>query len=352
MAKRILFISPEKPGGVEYHRIEIPLIHMMETTEHEYNVTNAVMGLDFKPDLVIANRKISIHSKQHNTDTIKYLKENNIPYIIDVDDYWNLSHDHPLREHYRENEIPGQVIESLKGAAEVWTTHEVLADKVRKYNSNVVIIPNAINFDQPQFARKPKATDKVVIGWAGSSTHVPDINLLKTSMHRLHKDKDLAGKYSILHAGWHHETKESHHFEKIFTAGYRATPDQYKRFPAIDVYNYAKAYDIVHISLCPLVDNEFNRCKSFLKALESGAKGCAVIASNVHPYNDLLRHEDNAMLVDPKNNEKGWHNAVKRLVNDKVLRERLATNLYNDIRKVYDIKLINQLRINRINNIL
>lgn len=311
------------------------------------------MGLDFFPDLVITNRTLSLFNEAHNDETLKYLQKNNIPYVLDLDDYWRLGSTHPLREYYKQYRFPEQIIKSITHAAQVWATNEYLADRVRRLNPNVMVVPNAIDFTQPQFESVTRRnSDKVYIGWAGSTTHYHDIEMLRPSMKLLHSDKDMKGKYAMLLGGFHPGDPGMIHFENVFTAGGKAGTREYQRIPQTDVYNYGRAYEFMHISLCPLIDNEFNRCKSHLKALESGAKGCAVIASNVHPYNEILVHEHNALLVDPRDNERGWKHAIKRLVNDPQLRNWLASNLHKMVKDKYSINTINEIRINSINKLL
>ncbi len=61
--------------------------------------------------------------------------------------------------------------------------------------------------------------------------------------------------------------------------------DKYLRISGTDYNNYGMIYDYIDVALVPLRNNLFNNCKSPLKMLEAAAKGCAVIASEVQPYN-------------------------------------------------------------------
>lgn len=147
---KVSIVAREKVGGVEYHRLEIPFVNMVN--DYDVSFTNLVSGLEFKPDL-------ASNSEQNNQPIwfdnclkeIDYLKANNIPYILDLDDYWVLGKDHILHQHYKELRMARQILVSIIDASCVWVTNEVLADKVRQHNSNVIIIPNAIDFNQPQF---------------------------------------------------------------------------------------------------------------------------------------------------------------------------------------------------------
>ena len=339
---KVSIVAREKVGGVEYHRLEIPFVNMVN--DYDVSFTNLVSGLEFKPDLVIANRTISLYGFDSCLKEIEYLKTNNIPYILDLDDYWVLGKDHILHQHYKDLRMAEQILVSIINASCVWVTNEVLADKVKQHNSNVIIVPNAIDFNQPQFKLNRKTSGPINVGWSGSTTHVKDVEILEQSFRQLHRDKSLMKRYKVLMAGWHHEVNEMLLMEKSFTGNYKATPGHYERIPAVDVYNYANHYNHFDIALCPLVDNTFNNCKSFLKALEAGAKGCAVIASNVHPYNDLLVHGETAILIDKHRNEKGWYNEIKKLINNPLKIKELSLNLHNVVKENYNIKTINIIR--------
>jgi hypothetical protein len=69
--------------------------------------------------------------------------------IVDQDDWWVLPPSHPLQvESTAEQDEGTHHPQSLKAADEVWVTNKHLASKVKKYNINIRIIPNAISVHQ------------------------------------------------------------------------------------------------------------------------------------------------------------------------------------------------------------
>jgi len=66
------------------------------------------------------------------------------------------------------------------------------------------------------------------------------------------------------------------------------------------------------VTLAPLINTEFNRCKSANKFLESAAFGTPCVAS---PNPDMERHSDGGVLVARNNAE--WTDALERLLDDK-----------------------------------
>ena len=83
---KVSIVAREKVGGVEYHRLEIPFVNMVN--DFDVSFTNLVSGLEFKPDLVIANRTIGLYGLDSCLKEIDYLKANGIHYILDLDDYF------------------------------------------------------------------------------------------------------------------------------------------------------------------------------------------------------------------------------------------------------------------------
>ncbi len=65
------------------------------------------------------------------------------------------------------------------------------------------------------------------------------------------------------------------------------------------------------VTLAPLAQSEFNRCKSSIKFLEAAAFGCPTIAS---PSPDMQRHAGHGLLLAPTKND--WYAALTALLND------------------------------------
>lgn len=59
--------------------------------------------------------------------------------------------------------------------------------------------------------------------------------------------------------------------------------------------------------------------------LEAMAAGCAIVASRVGGIPDIIRHEEDALLIDPTD-ETTLTRALERLLLDASLRERFGTN--------------------------
>ena len=87
-----------------------------------------------------------------------------------------------------------------------------------------------------------------------------------------------------------------------------------------DVGHYCQKIDF-DIALAPIADNLFNRSKTAIRALEMGALGIPVVASNRLPYSDYVMDGKTGFLV---NNEAEWIDALTTLIGDANLREQMG----------------------------
>lgn len=75
------------------------------------------------------------------------------------------------------------------------------------------------------------------------------------------------------------------------------------------------------IGLAPLEDTLFTRSKSYIKALEYGALGIPVIASDVGPYREYVEDGVTGFLVSK---ESEWIDRIRLLIDDPELRESMG----------------------------
>jgi glycosyltransferase involved in cell wall biosynthesis len=346
---KILLVCPKKISGVEYHRLIIPHASL------EDEIT-AIQSIDHQPDeffhnfdLIVTSRVVS---KIGNQEILwNQLKRLGIPVVVDTDDHWIIPKSHPMYNNWAGK--AEQIIYNLKNATHVTCTTNHLKALVLPYNKNVTIIPNSIDFNQPQWKEdleiKGKKDSKVHIGWSGSVTHMQDILELSDTFLSMTSNPDLRGKYKLILSGYVDKDTIWKEYERIFTSGYRIDESQYSRINAMDVNTYAAAYDLMDIGLIPLRSNDFNKAKSELKMIEMGAKGLGVIVSNEYPYTNIINHKINCLAV---NSKKEWYNAIKLLIDNPNLRKDLASNLHEQVKKDFNILKVNEIRINLYKNLI
>jgi len=322
---------------------------------------------------------------------IKSLKSLGIIVIIDLDDYWLPTKEHPIHSLIVQHKIHEKIIANLKEASWVTTTTELFADEIKKINKNVIVFPNAINPNENQFKEKTLDSKKIRVGWLGGSSHLHDIELLNGFVQKIGDEInkniqyvicgfDLRGTVTEINAQTKEEKKRDIRpdetvwvkYEKIFTDNYNIIPNDYKKFlleykdkeyisqeelPYLRVWtkpvtSYATNYSKFDISLSPIKNHIFNRMKSQLKVIEAGFYKKALIASSVGPYNIDLQHclkegqfhDGNALLVDENRNHSDWAKYIKKLVQNPNLIEDMGNRLYETVKVKYHLDTVTKNR--------
>ena len=323
---RILLVCQNQITGIEYHRLITPHTHMADVT--------SIPSIDHQPDSFFYDYDLivtsSVISKIGNQEILwKQLKRIGIPVVIDRDDYWMLPQAHPMYSEWRKKATARDIIYNLTQADLVITTNKYLALEITNLNKKVAVIPNAIDFEQPQFTPNAEIvslkSDLVHIGWGGSAAHLQDLQLIEPEILSLNKSpkKD----YKLMLAGFYEGDSIWDKYENIFTSNYHINDTNYGRINAADVNSYAQAYNLMDIGLIPVRDNQFNRCKSDLKLSEMGAFGLAAIVSDVSTYESLGVHERNCLVAGKKE----WYKSIRRLIDNPNLRKDLGSQLKEDI---------------------
>ena len=318
---------------------------------------------------------------------IEWLKSLGIVVIVDLDDYWLPTVDHPIHSIIVQNKIDEKIKSNLKVASYVTTTTDIFANEIRKINKNVIVFPNAINPKEPQFNQPTPPSDKIRIGWLGGSSHLEDLNLLGGFVQ---KNQDINDKLQYVICGFdtrgtvteiNPQTKEQKQrqilphetvwvkYEEIFTSNYKTTDEEYKKFlltykeeeyksntelPYLRVWtkpvtSYAMNYSKFDISLAPIKNHIFNRMKSQLKVIEAGFYKKALIASEIGPYTIDLVHclkngefndNGNAILIPESRNHSDWSKSIKKLVQNPEMITELGERLYNTVKDKYDLNKV------------
>ena len=88
------------------------------------------------------------------------------------------------------------------------------------------------------------------------------------------------------------------------------------------------------IGIIPLVNTEFNQCKSELKYIEFAALGIPVVASDMNVYNEAIEDNVTGFLA---NTEDEWVEKITELIEDASLRNAFVNNARKDILENYNL---------------
>jgi glycosyltransferase involved in cell wall biosynthesis len=392
MSKIKILAIPSDKHGVGKFRIMDPYKFIAENYTDDihvditYNAENRdEYFLDY--NIVVFHTFIHQTTHDHNKERIKWLQSKGIKVIMDIDDLWFVDQRHPMFHTIKHSKIGEMKVDMLKSVDYVTTTTPIFAQTIkdRLGISNVLVFPNAVNEDEPQFKIEPTKSDLVRFGWLGGSSHLHDLELMAngiSSIHNSYKDKvqyvlcgfDLRGTVTEIDQKTKQQRQRPiqpmetvwYKYEKFFTddykvlnPSYRAYLDSfvegnyndvnepYRRRWTKEINTYATNYNTFEVSLAPLVDSLFNANKSQLKIIEAGFFKKAVIASDVQPYTlDLISAVDegkyndkgNALLVGSKKNHKDWAKHMKRLIDSPNMIEDLGNRLYETVKDKYSLK--------------
>ena len=88
------------------------------------------------------------------------------------------------------------------------------------------------------------------------------------------------------------------------------------------------------VGIAPLVNTEFNKCKSELKYIEFSALGIPVVASRIEGYEEAIEDGVDGYLATSENE---WVSKLVTLLEDPVLRNGMVNNAHDNILKNYSL---------------
>jgi glycosyltransferase involved in cell wall biosynthesis len=390
----VLAVASDTTGCGKYRTVD-PHVMLQNMYPDDFHVDIEyqpnINDLSFWKKYQIVHIHRTVGSSYEGTQSlIGYLKSQGIKVIVDLDDYWLPTKEHPIHSLIVQHKINEKILANLKLADYITTTTEVFANEMRKFHKNVVIFPNAINPTEIQFNEPTLECDRTRIGWLGGSSHLHDLKLLDGFVQ---KNSSIQDKIQYVLCGFdirgnvtevNKQTGEQKQrpirpdetvwvkYEEIFTNKYKILDDKYKNYlfefneneyksditlPYQRVWtkpvtSYAMNYSKFDISLAPIKNHIFNRVKSQLKVIEAGFYKKALIASNIGPYTIDLKHslengkfvDGNALLVNEHNNHSDWSKYIKKLVENPNMRIDMGERLYETVKDKYDLRNVTKLR--------
>lgn len=290
----------------------------------------------------------NIHSgyPQGFPQLIKYARSKNIIVIYDIDDLdWAVSRENPAYEEFQKRAIGKYVIECMRSATVVTTTTQRLAREIREFNQNVVVIPNAIDYEYYYWNLPRKDDGWIRVGTCLGSSHLHDLMLIeglgKWVVETFPNTKFVLGGYDSrmaspnpnLYLYCEDQNNIWWHYKDILF-GKDFDLDRIEILRTRNVETYPQLYKDLDIVLAPMIDNRFNRSKSELKIMEASAYAIPVIASDVGIYHDIINPSINSFLCRMPID---WKRYIKILIEDAEKRKQMGQKLQLDFRKKYDI---------------
>jgi len=287
---RIFYVSLRETGCSKW-RTEIPAKYLKR---RGHNVKFITEGRNEDcPDVLVFFR-------QYRSDMLKLFKwarDRNIRVIYDTDDAlhlidpWNPAYT-PSRNNHENWEF------MAANADVVTTTTPELANELRKFNPNVIVIPNSV--DPEEWTVAPRSRDdQVRIGWLGGGSHFLDLAIAADALSELvNKIRFTFIVYGLTTLPGVQELYDQHlksdgerfrnsPLGKAIKVFLRKTKDlPYEFHPFVPASEYAATLCNLRfdIGIAPLVGSSFNRNKSCIKYYEYAMSGAVTLASDVLPY--------------------------------------------------------------------
>lgn len=388
-----VLVVPSDRFGVGFYRSVNPHTYLDKLYGNEFeveiNYTPNYEDLEsFKKYDIIHIHKGLIQNMNIMWNFIDYCKANNIVTVMDIDDNWEVGPQHPLYQSHKRLGLDKLIVENLKRFDYVTTTTHIFANKIKKYNKNVLVFPNAIDPTDEQYSSVKNPSNKIRFGFVMGSAHEKDMEQFKgvfNSLPQEIKEKmqvvlcgfDLRGTITMVDKNGKTVSQRPitptesvwYKYEQICTHNYSLCSEDYKTFltnfvkdvqwPLIDnefyrrewtkdITEFAKHYRNLDVLFAPLDCNSFNEVKSELKFIEAGFTRTAVIATNYGPYTigsknmmefgGELNQEGNCILIDDRKKHKDWRKAIIKLVSNPELIKVLQDNMYEHVKDKYDIR--------------
>lgn len=206
---------------------------------------------------------------------------------------------------YGRADVQDAVSFSARTADLVTVSTEPLARVMREHSDSVVVLPNHI----PGWAcdlERPRAV-RPRIGWIGGASHGRDIGIIARP----------ARTFLDRHPGWDMhlmgvDYRPTVGHERVVFSPWRHVVDDPEGFYGSTDFD---------IGLAPVYPTVFAQSKSHIKALEYGALGIPVIASDCDAYRDYVVHGVTGFLVK---RDHEWLGYLQELASDEGLRESMG----------------------------
>ncbi len=329
----IVFSCPAETG-TSFFRIFEPMLAMYREGDDDFNLvyTENISSHHYNiADIIVLHRAGDGHDITHTV--MNAWPRNKIsPYLIhNVDDNEvQLSKSHPMYWMWLKAGRDKQAMRSMRLVDLVEITTRKLKQVAGTFNNNVLIVPNCFNWKLPLWNLEKKRPleefapdlteeqkkhyafpeawkDKVVVGWAGLTSHYEDLKKIATILQKVHDErpdtvfavcgmalKDSSFEIRVNRDGSeeyveNHEIPEDQKYKsrvkKLFE---KFDPERVVIYDALNLEQYAWFYSLMDVGIALVKHDTFNMAKSSIKFVECLKYGAPTVCSDFGGYNDTF----------------------------------------------------------------
>lgn len=268
-------------SGSAFWRLESVARQINMNTDHEFLCFNAKQwaGDSLDGDIVIFQMVL-------NPEAMLEAKAGGAKVVYEMDD---LLTEKVGREEINDDQryISG-MIDSIKLADMVTVSTEELAKKARQFHNNVVVLPNYIDMLWWGNALDTERIGDIRLGWAGSTSHDADLEFIKPAVQAILDEYE---NVKFIYCGAGGVSSSSGHTELMFGKDiFKGIPPHRREFylgTNVELWGYKSKTLHFDIALAPLINDEFNKCKSNIKWQEYSMNGWAGVYSDVPAYSNI-----------------------------------------------------------------
>ena len=310
-----LFAGHDGGSGCSFYRMELPLRALRDLGG--WDVTFADAGDTGHPPQItlsdLAGYDVIVAQRWNKHTGLGVWRRARTPYsrlVFELDD--DVFHVTPENwnayQLYGRGDIRDAVAHAAETADLVTVSTEPLAQVMREYNDRVTVLPNCIPSwvpDMPREQMRPRPR----VGWMGGASHGIDIGQVADPVRR----------FLRRFPGWDLQLNATD-----YRVTFKAPADRMFFRPWVQVNeNPEKFYGSIDfdIGLCPLWPTVFSASKSAIKAIEYGARGIPVLATDCPAYSGVIEHGVNGFLI---RRDHEWLKYMSELAGDETLRARMG----------------------------
>jgi glycosyltransferase involved in cell wall biosynthesis len=189
-----------------------------------------------------------------------------------------------------------------------------LAEYVKKYNQNVVVIPTVVDTKKVHVGLQNQSQTKITVGWTGTFTNFFHLHIIENVVNRL---KEKYGINFLIIAEKDPQLKEMNYTFKKWNFDSEI----------VDLMQ-------INIGVMPLCRSEFELGKCGFKAIQFMSLGIPVVVSPVGANCDVVKNDETGFWAS---SEEQWFSLLEKLILDRDLRIKIGKQSQEFIQKNFSV---------------
>jgi Glycosyltransferase len=201
----------------------------------------------------------------------------------------------------------------IKWSYKIAAGNEYLANYARQFNSTVVVLPTCVDTDAVHNHVKDQHNNPVVVGWTGSHSTLQYLNQISDVLEKIANEGNqiliICNKPPALN------------FQNLYFLPWKEETE------IVDLLK-------INIGIMPLENDRWSEGKCGFKLIQYLSLGIPAVASPVGVNKNIIT-PDNGFLCTTKSE---WDIAIRKLINDEALREKMGSNGRKKIIDFYSVR--------------